>query len=185
MPDSDQNAPDPRIREAGAGSEWLGSDPRNDSPPAPPLPEPEEEFDSIRRNRSAPREEDIRHLHWLGISYFVVAGLMALCGTLPIVHLVLGISMLSGGMKGSGPPPPPALGAMFVGFASAMMLLMWGLAVCMLITGLNLRRRRGYVFCLVTAGLACLNQPFGVVLGVFTFIILLRPSVKTLFGRPS
>jgi hypothetical protein len=43
--------------------------------------------------------------------------------------------------------------------------------------------RRGYMFCLVTAGLACLFQPVGMVLGVFTFLVHLRPSVKILFGR--
>src|SRR5438034_237975 len=47
----------------------------------------------------------------------------------------------------------------------------------------ELRDRRGYLFCLVMAGIACLFQPFGMILGVFTFIVLLRPSVKTLFGR--
>jgi hypothetical protein len=39
------------------------------------------------------------------------------------------------------------------------------------------------MFCLVTAGLACLFQPVGLVLGVFTFLVLLRPSVKILFER--
>jgi hypothetical protein len=39
-----------------------------------------------------------------------------------------------------------------------------------------------YTFCLVMAGVACMFMPFGTVLGVFTIIVLLRDSVKELFG---
>jgi len=33
------------------------------------------------------------------------------------------------------------------------------------------------------AGAACLMMPFGTVLGVFTIIVLMRESVKEMFGR--
>jgi hypothetical protein len=32
------------------------------------------------------------------------------------------------------------------------------------------------------AGVACMFMPFGTVLGVFTIVVLLRDSVKELFG---
>ena len=38
--------------------------------------------------------------------------------------------------------------------------------------------------CIVMAALACLSMPFGTVLGVFTIIVLARPSVQALFSRP-
>ncbi len=41
------------------------------------------------------------------------------------------------------------------------------------------------MFCLVMACVACLFMPFGTVLGVFTIIVLARPSVQTLFSRPA
>jgi hypothetical protein len=34
------------------------------------------------------------------------------------------------------------------------------------------------------AGVECLFMPVGTVLGVFTIIVLVRDSVKELFGRP-
>jgi hypothetical protein len=34
------------------------------------------------------------------------------------------------------------------------------------------------------AGIACVFMPFGTVLGVFTIIVLMRDSVRRLFGRP-
>ncbi len=175
---------DPRIREAGSGPEWVTQEPRADSRPLPPFPEPEE-FDSIRRASTAPRPEDIRHVDLLATFYFVVAGIIALCGSIPIAHVIVGASMLSGGLKGSGPPQPTSVGVLFLVMGAAMVAAFWGMAICLVVAGFCLRRRRGYVFCLVAAGIACLNQPFGVVLGVFTFIVLLRPRVKTLFGRPS
>jgi hypothetical protein len=185
MAEEGDNGPDPRIREVGAGGEWVSSAPRADAGPVPPEPEPDDEFDPRRREQMMPRPEDARHLDLLATFYFVVAGLTALCGSIPIIHIVLGISILSGGLKGSGSPPPASAGGMFVVMGSVAVALMWGLAVCMLMAGFCLRRRRGYVFCLVVAGMACLNQPFGVVLGVFTFILLLRPRVKTLFDKPN
>ena len=60
-------------------------------------------------------------------------------------------------------------------------LLGWAYAGCMIVAGSMLHRKRRRLFCLVMGGFACLQQPIGVVLGVFTFIVLLRPSVKELF----
>ena len=56
-------------------------------------------------------------------------------------------------------------------------------AVLMIMTGLNLQRRKGHTFCQVVAGLTCLSIPLGTILGVFTFIVLNRPEVKVMFGR--
>jgi hypothetical protein len=38
------------------------------------------------------------------------------------------------------------------------------------------------LYCLVVAGIECIFMPFGTVLGVFTIIVLMRPSVRNLFG---
>ena len=52
----------------------------------------------------------------------------------------------------------------------------------MVLAGRYLARRERYTFCLVVAGVECMFMPFGTVLGVFTIIVLSRPSVKDLFG---
>jgi len=57
----------------------------------------------------------------------------------------------------------------------------WTLAVCMLIAGRNLAKRRHHTFCLVVAAISCIFMPFGTILGVLTIIVLMRPSVKGLF----
>jgi len=56
------------------------------------------------------------------------------------------------------------------------------MAICILIAGQCLFRRKAYSFALVIACVECLFIPFGTILGVFTIIVLSRESVKALFG---
>jgi len=37
------------------------------------------------------------------------------------------------------------------------------------------------MFCLIVAGIICIFMPLGTILGVFTIIVLVRPSVKAMF----
>jgi len=60
----------------------------------------------------------------------------------------------------------------------------WIFAVIIFLTGRFLAKRKRYMFCLVIACVECLFMPFGTVLGVFTIIVLMRPSVKELFTVP-
>ena len=59
------------------------------------------------------------------------------------------------------------------------------LAVLILAVGRSLSRRKRYNFCLVMACVECLFMPFGTALGVFTIVVLNRPSVKQSFGAAS
>jgi hypothetical protein len=130
--------------------------------------------------------EDEKQLNLLSIFYFIVGGLAALGACIPFIHLAIGIAMVSGAIPApqNGPPIPPALGWFFIGIALLIIVLGWVYAVCMVLAGLRLRRRRGYVFCMVMAGLTCASVPVGTCLGVFTFVVLARPAVKLLFqGR--
>jgi hypothetical protein len=127
---------------------------------------------------------DLHHLRLLSIFHYVFAGIAALCATIPVVHVIMGVGILSGWFDQPGvEPPPPWAGWLFVALGSAFIVLGWAFAACMAVAGSLLNRRKGYVFCLVMAGIACLFHPLGTVLGVFTIIVLSRPSVKVLFGR--
>ena len=66
----------------------------------------------------------------------------------------------------------------------SFMAYLWTLAVLLFLTGRNIDRRRHHTFCLVVACVECLFLPLGTVLGIFTIAVLLRPSVKGLFGVP-
>lgn len=109
----------------------------------------------------------------------------ALCGCIPIFHLILGlVLMLKPAIFGSAKDQPPAwFGLIFVILASIMILLGWTFAVLLAFAGRSISRKKRYTFCLVMAAIACLFFfPFGTVLGIFTIIVLVRPSVKALFA---
>jgi hypothetical protein len=52
-----------------------------------------------------------------------------------------------------------------------------------LTAGIFLGRRKHYTFCLVMGCIECVFFPFGTALGVFTILVLVRESVKQLFGK--
>jgi hypothetical protein len=131
-------------------------------------------------------KQDEEHLRLLSIFHYVVAGLAALFALFPIFHLIFGIFMILAPQKfgghGQEQPPLALMGWFFVIFASMFITLGWTIAALILTTGRFLARRRHYTFCLVMAGMECLFMPFGTVLGVFTILVLVRESVKQLFG---
>ena len=127
--------------------------------------------------------QDEQQLHLLSIFHYVCAGMVALFACFPIIHLVIGLVMVFHPQAfGSAKEQPPAFfGWAFVGIASVAILMGWTLAVLLAWAGRCLGRRVHYMFCLVVAGVSCLFMPVGTVLGVFTIIVLMRPSVKALF----
>jgi hypothetical protein len=134
---------------------------------------------------AAETRQDAEHLRLLSIFHYVVAGMQALFASFPILHFAIGAVMvfLPQRFPGKeGTEPPLWAGLFFMLFAGAWMLVGWTLAVCTFVAGRSLARRKRYVFCLVMAGIcAATCMPFGTVLGVFTIIVLLRPSVRPSF----
>jgi hypothetical protein len=127
--------------------------------------------------------EDQQHLQILSVLHYILGVLVGLFACLAIIYLVLGVAFVKGAfIPPNEPPPPPVLGWFFIGFASVALLIGWTMALAMFVAGYLLGRRQGYVFCMVVAGYECLFQPLGMVLGIFTFIVLMRPTVKKLFG---
>ena len=124
------------------------------------------------------------HLRLLSILHHVVGGLTALFACFPIFHLIIGIVFiaLSAWPDAKGDAPPAFIGWLFVGAASAAMIVGWSMAACILIAGRFLAGRKHYMFCLVMAGIECIFMPFGTVLGVFTIIVLVRERAKEMFS---
>jgi hypothetical protein len=129
--------------------------------------------------------QDTEHLRLLSIFYYVWGGLsvlMSFIGVLAVIGMGFGMrqAMRQGG--GGGPQPPAWFFAGFFTIMVAALVFALVLAVMSLVAGKQLSSRRGYHFCLVVAGLTCLSFPFGTALGVFTFMVLMRPSVRPLFA---
>lgn len=127
--------------------------------------------------------QDQEHLRLLSMFHYVVAAMAFLFASVFIVHVVIGAFVLGAPQKlaGAGEPPPGFIGWLFMGMGSAVVLTGWAYAGAMVVAGRSLARRRRYSFCLAMAAVSCALAPVGTVLGVFTLLVLLRPSVKPLF----
>jgi len=129
--------------------------------------------------------KDTEHLQLLAIFHYVVAGVAGLCSFFPLLYSVIGGFLLYAAQH-PGPnnqePPPAFLGWIFIAVGAVFFLAGITMAICILIAGRCLSRRKGYSFALVMACVECLFVPFGTVLGVFTIVALSRESVKALFS---
>jgi hypothetical protein len=130
--------------------------------------------------------QDKEHLRVLAIFHYIVAGLAAFFSFFPLLYTTIGAIFIFVARHGTAKPgeelPPEFLGWIFAGLGSFLFLLGITMAICILIAGRCLSRRRRYSFALVMACIECLFLPFGTILGVFTIIVLSRESVRALFS---
>jgi hypothetical protein len=137
---------------------------------------------------------DLSHLRALSICHYVWGGLMLALSSLAIGYIIVGAMIASGRLTFPAPPPspgattvatnaaPPALfGAVFITAGSCALLFGWTFGILTILSGRWIAQRRRRTFSLVIAGINCASFPFGTLLGVFTFIVLLRPSVKAMY----
>jgi len=133
--------------------------------------------------------QDTEHLRLLAIFHYIVSGLAALFSFFPMLYTIIGSIFIfaarhpaAAGPKPGEELPPEFLGWIFIVLGSFLFLLGIAMAICILIAGRCLSRRKCYSFALVIACIECLFIPFGTILGVFTIVALSRLSVKGLFS---
>lgn len=128
------------------------------------------------------KNENEQYLKLLSIFHYVVGGLAGLFACFPIIHFVVGLTMLFSGFTQSAEAAPFALvGILFTSIAGMIILFGWAFAICMILAGRYIAQRKKHMFCMVMAGVECMFTPFGTVLGVFTIILLSKPEIKALF----
>jgi len=129
--------------------------------------------------------EDQEQLRILSIFHFVIAGLLALFGSVPVIHMVIGLSLLFSDQNiwaMDGGPPMALIGVMFTVIPALLIGLAWTTAILIVRAGFRLRQQRSHTFCLVMASVSCCFAPLGTVLGVFTILVLSRPGVRRRFS---
>jgi hypothetical protein len=129
--------------------------------------------------------QDEEHLKLLSIFHYVAGGITGIIACFPIMHLFMGLVVLVAGLGEASVDekfPVLLISLMFILIPGFIILCGWSLAVCLIITGSFLAQRKHYTFCFVVACISCLLMPYGTVLGVFTIIVLMRPTVKQLLA---
>ena len=129
--------------------------------------------------------QDEEHLRLLAVFHNVVAGLGVLFSLFPLLHLGMGIMLVTGKFD-SGEPAngfePAFMGWFFIAFSLTWIIAGLTMSVFVFRAGRHLRRRERHMFCVVMAGVMCAFAPFGTVLGVFTLLVLHRPAVRAAFA---
>jgi len=130
---------------------------------------------------------DQEHLRFLSIFCWVSGGFTALLSLLSLLYIGLGLMFIATPFRQQMSPvaqgsPPATFGWVLVGFGLLLFVFAATFATLQILAGTWIRKRRRRVPCLVIGGISCALVPFGTLLGVFTFIVLLRPSVSRLFG---
>ena len=143
-------------------------------------------------------DEDIRqriideeHLKLLSIGYMVSAGMSAFFSLFGLLYVLMGVMMgtafsaKTDAAVRAGQGPPAFIGWFLGIIGLVIFLLMITLAILKFLTARYIKRRRSRIFCMVVAGISCLGIPYGTLLGVFTFLVLGRDSVRHLFESGS
>jgi len=127
--------------------------------------------------------QDADQLRLISIFHYIVAGIAGLFSLFPLVHVAVGIGIITGAFDdvNRGGSPPAIIGWLFVLLAVVVIVMGLTLATCIAVAGQKLGRRTGHLYCLIVAGLECMFMPFGTVLGILTILVLQRPTVKLLF----
>ena len=131
---------------------------------------------------------DEEHLKLLSLGYMVSAGITAFFSLFGLMYVFMGIMMssffshMSETAANAGEQPPAFIGLVFACIGLAIFLCMIAMAVAKFLVARYIKRRKSRIFCMVVAGISCLEIPYGTFLGILTFVVLERASVARLFS---
>jgi hypothetical protein len=116
----------------------------------------------------------------------ISAATSAFFSLIGLMYMLMGIFMGAvisdqADVASKGQAPPAFIGWLFGAIGLGIFLFLIGMAAPKFRTAMCLKRRESRTFCMVVAGVSCLEVPYGTVLGVLTFIALGRNSVAQLF----
>lgn len=146
------------------------------------MPDPQFDIPAAQRQAIVDHEQ----LRLLAIGHWISGGMSSLYSLFGLLYMGMGVlmqtAMSAAPMRaGNGQAPPPEVFWIFVLVGLAMFVFMISNALMNFRAAWCLKRHRGKVLCLITAGFNCFFIPYGTLLGVFTFVVLGRASVQALY----
>jgi hypothetical protein len=131
-----------------------------------------------------PPSPDDQHIKLLAIFYYVAAGLSLFGACFGLVYVGIGAAMLGAPVETApGEPSVGAVGGVMIGVGALVLGLSFLSGLLQFLTARYLGQRTHRIFCLVIAGINCLSVPLGTILGIFTIVVLVRPSVIAQFAQ--
>jgi len=132
------------------------------------------------------RAIDDEHVRLLSIFYYVLGAMNVLWAFFPLIYVFMGLVFVV--VCASAPcdkdaAPMAIMGLVFVVVGLFACVLIAAFAALKLYAGYCLAQRKNRVFCYIVAAICCMSMPIGTILGVFTFLVLARPSVGAQFDR--
>jgi len=158
----------------------------NEAQPAAPLPQLPHPVDTAIQ---AARDAD--HLKLLEIGFYI-SGVMTALRFFWFLALAAFFTLAGMGSTyatkhfpsgTTGNPPPAFVFFIIAGVFGTILFLTLVFAGLEIYAGRCLKERRRPILVQVVAAFYCLSIPWGTALGVFTFMVLNRPSVKPLFAQ--
>jgi hypothetical protein len=130
-----------------------------------------------------PINADEQQLNILAICHWIWGGLTCFFGSFGFIHLFIGITALNGSFGPTSPNGEDRLfAAIFICLGVAVVLFGWTMGILTIYSGFCLKKRRRWLFSTVMACVNCISMPIGTTLGIFTLIVLMRPSTKQLYA---
>jgi hypothetical protein len=130
---------------------------------------------------------DSEHLKLLAMGYLISGVMSALFSLMGLMYMFMAVVMhgafsaIAASANSSDQIPPPEMAWIFGFVGFAMFVFLISLAALKFRAAWCLKRRRSHTLCMVAAGISCIGIPYGTLLGVYTFIVLGRASVKQCF----
>lgn len=156
-------------------------------PPPPVLPQPT----FLPAMPPPVPNKDADNLRLLAIFHYVTAGLaLPVLGFLALHYTMMKFMFTQIEVKHTAQPPkdvPPFNAEEFFGvfqwfyIVAGLVLLIGGIMT--FISGRCIAKRTHRTFSQIVAGLSCLHFPFGMILGIFTLVVLTKESVARLYAE--
>jgi hypothetical protein len=134
------------------------------------------------------QQKDDSDLRTLSILHYVYAGLLGVGALFSVVYIAMGVfvatAVTSSSSSASDKQAGAVMGGLFIVVGAMIFVFLAAKTVLLVLAGRALSQRRRYMLAFITACITCINVPLGTALGIFTILVLQRPSVKAAFGPP-
>ena len=123
-----------------------------------------------------PWSADLSHLRTLAICHYIWGAIVIVLSCMGLIHVTIGFAMAFSA-KGS----EAAMGVVFMIIGALIIAVGSTIGILNIVSGRGLVQHRYRVLSFVMAGINCSSFPLGTLLGVFTFVVLCRDSVRQMY----